>query len=129
MTNFFEPNYTVLTFLVVKKFVYLELLVLICMVRGYAATGLSRAIALLVGLAAAGFVLITFAPALTLSAEAWYPPLARVLAHGQGMTVLLSLSAAFGLTGWLAGWRLWLLDWIHAAMLIGLLGLWAATLF
>ncbi|SNR58419.1 hypothetical protein [Puniceibacterium sediminis] len=127
--SLFEPNPTLIALIFVKRFVFLELLLVLALVRSAAGRGPSRLLALAVLLLCAAAILTTFAPALGLTTHPWYGPAARMLAQGQGLTVPLTLSAVFFVSAFLPVRRLWLLDWLNGALVLGLLGLWIVTLF
>lgn len=124
MTPFFEPNYTVLSFFFAQKFIYIQLLALLALLRTALGQGPSRWVAALVALISVTLIVVIFAPALNLTAQGWYAPLARLLAFGQGMMAPLVLSAAFALSAVVPGRRLWLLDWIHLTGVAAFLCLW-----
>ncbi len=127
--NFFEPSPVLIALIFVKRFVFPELLVILALIRCFTARGPSRALAVLTVLLGAVVILTTFAPALGLTGQSWYGPAARALAHGQGLSVLVALSALFLASAWAPGRRLAVLDWLCGALVLGLLGLWAATMF
>ncbi|MGY9046234.1 hypothetical protein P775_09600 [Puniceibacterium antarcticum] len=127
--SFFEPSPTLIALIFVKRFVFLELLLVLALVRTGVGRGPSRLIALLTALFCAGAILTTFAPALGLTAHALYGPAARTLAYGQGLSLLLGLSALFVTSALVPTRRMWPLDWLNLALVLGLLGLWIASLF
>jgi len=129
MQSFFEPNYTVLTFFFVKKFVYLELLAVLALIRLFVGAGWSRlpALAALV-IALAGLATI-FAPAVQMGHGPIYVSASRMMIHGAGMTALVVPSAVFLTAMACPARRARWVDWLHVAMIVGLVGLWIATMF
>ncbi|MHA6323480.1 hypothetical protein [Roseivivax sp. CAU 1753] len=128
MSGLIEPDPTLFALIFVKRFVYLEVLLILALIRAALARGPSRMLAGLTALVAALFILVTFAPALGLHMQGWYSPLAQLLATGQGVRVPLALSALFFVSGFVpTRARRWI-DALHVVVLLGFLGLWGATL-
>ncbi|WP_146589015.1 hypothetical protein [Puniceibacterium confluentis] len=127
--SLFEPSPTLIALIFVKRFVFPELLLLLALIRCFTARGPSRGLAVVTALACGAVIVTTFAPALGLTAQGWYGPAARALAHGQGLSALVGLSALFLASAWLPGRRLAALDWLCSALILGLLGLWLATMY
>ncbi|MHA6345194.1 hypothetical protein [Roseivivax sp. CAU 1761] len=127
MTSLLEPSWPILPLLFAKRFLYVEALALLALIRVFTARGPSRLVAGLTALAALAATAGIFAPAFKLAAGAWYGPVAKVLNAGGGMAVPLALSALFALSMLLPGRRIGLIDVLHLAMFAGLTGLWLAT--
>lgn len=132
MNNFstlFEPNYTILTFLMIKTFFYVEAIGVLGLIRAMVATGPSRWAAL------GAFVL-----ALTGVAAKYVPPVvgltgsdigrsaAQVVNAGGGMALPLGVSLVLALSALLKGRRWWLLDAAHLLGATLFFGLWGYTL-
>ncbi|MDA7424108.1 hypothetical protein [Thalassococcus lentus] len=124
MNSFFEPDPVLLGFIFYKKFIYLQLLCLLALLRVIGGYGIARWPALLTLLMAGAGVYTVFAPALGLNSGAIYTNTAQFMAEGGGLAALLVPSGIFALCGLIprARWR-WI-DAIHALMVIVLLGLW-----
>lgn len=136
MSNFstlFEPNYTILTFLMIKTFFYIELVGALALIRCFTASGPSR-------LAALGALLI----ALIGVAAKYLPPLAGltggeagriaarivnqgVLDAGSGMALPIAVSIVFALSWRAQGRRWWALDALHLIAALTFFGLWMFT--
>ena len=123
----FEPNYTVLTYLFVQKFVYLEVLALLAVLRLIVGRGWARlpaGLALVLALAGIATVL---APMAGLNSGPAYVRAAQTMAMGGGLAALLVPSAVFAL-GLFSRTRRWVwIDWAHLAGVAAFLGLWLAT--
>ncbi|ETA51545.1 hypothetical protein [Ponticoccus alexandrii] len=124
MTPFSGDPDLLLTFLAFKRFVFLEVLSVLALLRVIRGPGLARWPALVAfGLSVAG-VATTFAPALGLTGTAGYAQAARAMAEGGGMAALLVPAALYAISAISprAGWR-WM-DVVFALLLAVLLGLW-----
>ncbi len=127
--SFFEPNYTVLAFLFIKKFLFLEVIAVLALLRLALGPGVARVsggVALV--LALAGIATI-FAPAVGLNSGAVYAAAAQSMNHGAGMTALL-VPAGVLIVGAITrnrrgGW----VEVLAALSTVGLIGLWIATWF
>ncbi|SFQ52003.1 hypothetical protein SAMN05421853_10830 [Roseivivax halotolerans] len=128
MESAFQPDPLLMALIFAKRFIYLEVLFGLALLRLVLAKGRSRLVAGLVAALCALFILVTFAPALGLQTNEYYPPLARLLAAGQGLRVPLALSALFFVSAILPSRARRWIDVAHIALLAGFLGLWAATL-
>ncbi|CUH77004.1 hypothetical protein [Tropicibacter naphthalenivorans] len=124
MTPLFQPPPEVVAFLFVKKFVYLEVLALLALLRVIGGRGIARWPALVTLVMAASGIFTTFAPALGLNQGPLYTNAARLMAGNGGMSALLVPSAVFLICSITprARWR-WI-DVVHIVMLSGLIGLW-----
>lgn len=122
--TFFEPNPVLLAFIFYKKFIFLEALVVISLLRVIGGRGISRWPALAAFLLAAGGVATVFAPAVGMASGPLYVAAAQAMAEGGGMAALLVPSVMFLVSSLTprARWR-WL-DLVHFVLLLTLLGLW-----
>lgn len=123
----FQPAPELVLFLFVKKFVYLELLAVLALLRVILGRGLARWPALVALLLSLGGIATTFAPALGLNEGVVYVRAAQAMAGQGGLSALLVPSAVFLLCSLTprARWR-WI-DAVHILLLLGLLGLWWYT--
>ena len=125
MNSLFEPDPVLLGFIFYKKFVHLELLALLALMRVILGEGIARWPALVALILSLGGVATTFAPAVGLNDGPVYAFAAQMMAGGgAGMAALLVPSAVFLICSITprARWR-WI-DALHGLMLIVLLGLW-----
>jgi len=122
--TFFEPDPVLVAFLFIKKFLYLEVLVVLALVRVVVGRGLARWPALVAFVLAVGGVATVFAPAAGLNEGPVYVFAAQTMAGGGGMAALLVPSIVFLVSSVLPNARWRLLDVLHGMMLLGLLGLW-----
>lgn len=117
-----------LAFIIVKTFVYLEVLCLLALVRFLFARRAARWMAALaLGLAVAGLGVL-FAPAWDMAGGAFYAQGARGMAFGAGMGWLLVASAPLVVSAFVAGRRWVWIDVLHGLLMAGLLGLWVWSL-
>lgn len=125
--NGFEPAPELVAFFFVKKFVYLQLLAVLALLRVLVGRGIARWPALVTLLLSLGGIATIFAPALGLNEGAVYVSAAQMMAGQGGMSALLVPSAVFLLCSLTprARWR-WI-DVVHILMLLGLLSLWWFT--
>lgn len=122
--TFFEPSPVLLAFFFFKKFIFLEILLVLALLRVTVGRGIARWPALAAGLLALAGTATVFAPALGLASGPIYASAAQTMAEGGGMAALLVPSALFLVSSMTprARWR-WL-DIIHILLLLILLGLW-----
>jgi hypothetical protein len=120
----FQPDPVILFFLFAKKFVYLEVLTILTLLRVVLGRGLARWPALAALTLALGGVATVFAPAAGLNAGPLYVSAAQLMAGNGGISALLVPSALFFISTITPGARGRWIDVLHGAMLIGLLGLW-----
>lgn len=124
MNSFFEPDPVLLTFIFAKKFLYLEVLALLALLRVMLGRGLARWPALVTLIMALGGVATVLAPAAGMNTGVVYVSAARVMAGSGGITALLVPSAVFLISMVTPGVRARWIDVLHVLMLLGLLGLW-----
>ncbi len=129
MTNMFEPNPVLLGFIFVKRFVFVEVLLLLALLRMFAGGRRARWTACVTALLGLAALTVIFGPAFGWTGGDLYRNGVVALGHGSGMTALLVLSAVFSLSAVQPDCRWRWLDWTHLLLVLGLLGLWAATLF
>ncbi len=124
MNSYFQPDPVLLAFIVAKKFVYLEVLAVLALVRVMLGRGLARWPALVTLLLALGGVVTVLAPATGMIEGPVYASAARVMAGSGGITALLVPSAVFLISAVTPGVRARWIDVVHVLMLTGLLCLW-----
>ena len=129
MTFNFEPNYTLLTFFFVKQFVFFELISVLALLRLILGTGWARLTSGLAFILSALGLILIFAPTLGITGLPGQAHGARMMLVGQGM-VAMALPALLLLIGAIkrprpAGW----IEVLTCLALIGLVGLWIATMF
>lgn len=122
--TFFEPSPVLLAFIFYKKFIFLEALVVIALLRVIGGRGIARWPALAAFLLAAGGVATVFAPAAGVASGPLYVAAAQAMAEGGGMAALLVPSVMFLVSSLTpsARWR-WI-DIVHILLLLTLVGLW-----
>lgn len=119
-----EPSPVLLFFIFYKKFVFLQLLSVLALLRVIGGPGLARWPALVCLLLSLGGVATVFAPAAGLNQGTLYISAAQFMAEGGGMAALLVPAVLFAICAISprARWRV--LDGIFALLLAVLLGLW-----
>ena len=136
MSNFstlFEPNYTILTFLMIKTFFYIEVIGALALTRCFVARGPSRLFALgSLGIALLGVAAKYVPPlaGLTGSEPARIASLIvnqGVLDAGSGMALPIAVSALFAMSWRAQGRRWWALDALHLCAALCFFGLWVFT--
>ncbi len=129
----FEPSPLLIALIVLKSFVYLEVLALLALLRGLFARGPARLAALLSLVLAGCGIYANFAPTLAasygLSDVPLLPSVSRLLAWQQGLPALLLASAPLALSAALPGRRFRTIDILHMLLIAGLVGLWLAARF
>ncbi|MGB7319048.1 MAG: hypothetical protein WBC85_13870 [Planktotalea sp.] len=129
-STFFEPNYTILTFLMIKTFFYVEVIGALALVRVFVARGPSRRaalVAVMIALIGIGAKYIPPLAGLTGSEAARVASFIvnqGVIEAGSGMALPIAVSAAFALSWHLEGRRWWGLDAAHLIMALAFFGLW-----
>ena len=127
MLGGFQPDPVVLGFFFVKKFVYLQVLGALALVRVLMARGLARAFAAIVCVVAACATLTVFAPALGLAQGPVYRDAARLLAQDGGMAALLTTSGLLAASALMPGAMVRWVDALHGVAFVTLVGLWVYT--
>ena len=127
MQSFFEPNYSVLTFLFFKKFVFFQVLLALSLFRAFTARRKARLVSVIVVLLSSWALLHLFGPGL-----GWYSlPLGRetslLLGMNNGLLAPIGASLIFATTAILPTSKRRLIDWAHVLLVLGLLATWGAT--
>ena len=137
MNNFstlFEPNYTILTFLTIKTFFYIEIIGALALIRAFVATGPSRLVACAAFLVALIGVAAKYIPPLAgLSGEMPGRIASQIvnqgfITAGSGMALPFAVSILFAMSWRMQGHRWWALDALHLLCALGFFGLWLYTL-
>ena len=128
-SSFFEPSMNVLLFLMVKKFVYLEVLLILAGVKAALRTGLVRYLSFIViGICAAGIAAHFVVPYFQIYQQPWAGIAQFLIRTWDGMFTPLLASFIFLNTMPQKHGRVMVIDGMHILLIIGLLGLWASTL-
>ena len=127
MQSFFEPNYSVLTFLFFKKFVFFQILLLLSLFRIFTSQAKARLVSFIVFLLSSWALITLFAPSL-----GWYGlPLGRqtalLLGLQNGMLAPVGLSLIFATTAVLPKVKRRTINWLHIALVLALFATWGAT--
>ncbi|WP_353475139.1 hypothetical protein PVT71_16400 [Salipiger sp. H15] len=127
----FQPSPVLLALIVLKSFVYFELLALLALGRTLFGRGPSRLAALVsLGLACLGSyagLAPMLAPQYGLTGPPLLPALSRLLTWQQGLPALLLASAPLALSAALPSRRLRGIDMLHGLLIATLLALWLAA--
>ena len=119
----------VLLFLMVKKFVYLEVLLILAGVKAALRTGLVRYLSFIViGICAAGIAAHFVVPYFQIYQQPWAGIAQFLIRTWDGMFTPLLASFIFLNTIPQKHGRVMVIDGMHILLIIGLSGLWASTL-
>ncbi|WP_136441364.1 hypothetical protein [Pacificoceanicola onchidii] len=121
--SFLEPDPVLLWAIFFNKFVYLEILAGLALVRVILGHGPGRWPALIALLLALAALATIFAPAVGLNSGPLYVQADSLMRHGGGLTALLVPSAFLALSGFIKTAKTHWLDAIHFLMLAVLFGL------
>lgn len=124
MNTLFQPPPEVMAFLFLKKFVYLEGLALLALLRVIVGGGIARWPALVALIFSLAGIATTFAPALGWTNSPFYASAAQIMAVKGGMAALLVASTAFLTSSFTPNARWRVLDAAHILLLAALVGLW-----
>ena len=128
-SSFFEPSPNVLLFLMVKKFVYLEALLLLAGIKAALHTGASRYLSFItIGICAAGIAAHFVIPYFQIYQQPWAGIAQFLIRTWDGMFTPLLASYVFLNTMMQKPGRVMVIDAAHMVLIIGLLGLWISTL-
>lgn len=128
-SSFFEPSLNVLIFLMVKKFVYLEGLLILALIKAIVRTGPARLLSLItVGICIAGIVAHFVIPYFQIYQQPWTGIAQFLIRTWDGMFTPLLTSFVFVNTMAQKQGRLIIIDVMHIILIVGLLGLWISTL-
>jgi len=128
-SSFFEPSMNVLLFLMVKKFVYLEVLLILAGIKAALRTGAARNLSfLMIGICAAGIAAHFVVPYFQIYQQPWLSIAQFLIRTWDGMFTPLLASFVFLNTMTQKHGRLKFIDAVHMVLIVGLLGLWVSTL-
>ena len=128
-SSFVEPSMNVLLFLMVKKFVYLEVLLILAGVNAALRTGAAQYLSFVViGICAAGIAAHFVVPYFQIYQQPWAGIAQFLIRTWDGMFTPLLASFVFLNTLTQKHGRLMVIDAVHIVLIVGLLGLWVSTL-
>ena len=128
-SSFFEPSPNVLLFLMVKKFVYLEALLLLAGTKAALRTGASRYLSFItIGICAAGIAAHFVIPYFQIYQQPWAGIAQFLIRAWDGMFTPFLASFVFLNTMMQKYGRVMVIDGLHIVLILGLLGLWGSTL-
>ena len=128
-SSFFEPSMNVLLFLMVKKFVYLEVLLILAGVNAALRTGAAQYLSFVViGICAAGIAAHFVVPYFQIYQQPWAGIAQFLIRTWDGMFTPLLASFVFLNTMTQKHGRVVVIDGVHMVLIVGLLGLWVSTL-
>ena len=128
-SSFFEPSMNVLLFLMVKKFIYLEVLLILAGIKATLRTGAARYLSFItIGICAAGIAAHFVVPYFQIYQQPWAGIAQFLIRTWDGMFTPLLTSFVFLNTMTQQNGRLMVIDGVHILLILGLLGLWVSTL-
>ena len=128
-SSFFEPSMNVLLFLMVKKFIYLEVLLILAGIKATLRTGAARYLSFItIGICAAGIGAHFVVPYFQIYQQPWAGIAQFLIRTWDGMFTPLLTSFVFLNTMTQQNGRLMVIDGVHILLILGLLGLWVSTL-
>lgn len=128
-SSFFEPSMNVLLFLMVKKFVYLEVLLILAGVKAALRTGAARYFSVItIGICIAGIAAHFVVPYFQIYQQPWAGIAQFLIRTWNGMFTPLLVSFVFLNTMPQKHRRVMVIDGMHILLIIGLVGLWVSTL-
>ena len=128
-SSFFEPSMNVLLFLMVKKFVYLEVLLILAGVKAALRTGTTRYFSVFtIGIRIAGIAAHFVVPYFQIYQQPWAGIAQFLIRTWDGMFTPLLASFIFLNTMPQKHGRVMVIDGMHILLIIGLVGLWVSTL-
>ena len=128
-SSFFQPSMNVLLFLMVKKFVYLEVLLILAGIKAALRTGAARYLSFVViGICAAGIAAHFVVPYFQIYQQPWAGIAQFSIRTWDGMFTPLLASFFFLNTMTQKHGRLMVIDAVRMVLIVGLLGLWVSTL-
>ena len=119
----------VLLFLMVKKFVYLEVLLILAGIKAALRTGAARYLSFItIGMCAAGIAAHFVIPYFQIYQQPWAGIAQFLIRTWDGMFTPLLASSVFLNTVMQKHGRVMVIDGVHILLILGLLGLWVSTL-
>ena len=128
-SSFFEPSMNVLLFLMVKKFVYLEVLLILTGVKATLRTGAARYLSFItIAICAAGIAAHFVIPYFQIYQQPWAGIAQFLIRTWDGMFTPFLASFVFLNTMMQKYGRVMVIDGVHMVLILGFLGLWVSTL-
>jgi hypothetical protein len=128
-SSFFEPSPNVLLFLMVKKFIYLEALLLLAGIKAALHKGASRYLSFItIGICAAGIAAHFVIPYFQIYQQPWAGIAQFLIRTWDGMFTPFLASFVFLNTMMQKYGRVMVIDGVHMVLILGFLGLWVSTL-
>ena len=128
-SSFFEPSMNVLLFLMVKKFIYLEVLLILAGIKATLRTDAARYLSFItIGMCAAGIAAHFVVPYFQIYQQPWAGIAQFLIRTWDGMFTPLLASFVFLNTMTQQNGRVMVIDGVHILLILGLLGLWVSTL-
>ena len=128
-SSFFEPSMNVLLFLMVKKFIYLEVLLILAGVKAALRIGAARYLSFItIGICAAGIAAHFVVPYFQIYQQPWAGIAQFLIRTWDGMIIPLLASFVFLYTMMQQHGRVMVVDGVHIVLILGLLGLRVSTL-
>ena len=128
-SSFFEPSMNVLLFLMVKKFIYLEVLLILAGVKAALRTDAARYFSVItIGICIAGIAAHFVVPYFQIYQQPWAGSAQFLIRTWDGMFTPLLASFVFLNTMPQKHGRVKIIDGMHILLIIGLEGLWVSTL-
>ena len=128
-SSFFEPSMNVLLFLMLKKFIYLEVLLILAGVKATLRTGAARYLSFItIGMCAAGIAAHFVVPYFQIYQQPWAGLAQFLIRTWDGMFTPLLASFIFLNTKTQQNGGVMVIDGVHILLILGLLGLWVSTL-
>ena len=128
-SSFFEPSLNVLIFLMVKKFVYLEGLLILALIKAIVRTGPARLLSLItISICIAGIVAHFVIPYFQIYQQPWAGIAQFLIRTWDGMFTPLLTSFVFVNTMAQKQGRVIIIDVMPIILVVGLLGPWISTL-
>ena len=128
-SSFFEPSMNVLLFLMVKKFIYLEVLLILAGIKATLRTSAARYLSFItIGICAAGIAAHFVVPYFQIYQQPWAGIAQFLIRTRDGMFTPLLASFVFLNTVMQKQGRVMVIDGVHILLILGLLGLWVSTL-
>ena len=128
-SSFFEPSMNVLLFLMVKKFIYLEVLLILAGGKATLRSDAARYLSFItIGMCAAGIAAHFVVPYFQIYQQPWAGIAQFLIRTWDGMFTPLLTSLVFLNTMTQQNGRAMVIDGVHILLILGLLGLWVSTL-
>ena len=125
MQDLLQPSWAVLAFLLAKKFIYIEIIAALALVRCFVARRPARWFAMLAFAVATLGIVATFGPPfMNIWSGPFYTYSAQIVAAGGGYGVIFGASVALAISGLLPGRRWPVIDLLHGLSFAAFAVLW-----